>query len=84
MEFNEVMLYQDLVNSLSNNLPDGAFSLREFAKDADLTHSTARRRLDNLVSQGLLGTRKASNKTGHLERYYWILSDDDCKRPKTI
>lgn len=62
--------YGDLVDNLSDTLPDRFFTLRQFMTDSGLTEMTAARRLRQRVDAGELGTKLAT-VDGHEQRCYW-------------
>ena len=69
-ELNFETFYEDMVNSMSDTLPAEFFTLQQFAKDAELSENTARRRLQKLVMSGVLETRLAT-VDGYQSRIYW-------------
>ena len=72
LTYDEMMT--DLVNALSDKLPENFFTLQGFAKKAALTEMTAKRRLTQRVNSGELGTKLAT-VDGIRQRIYWFSNE---------
>lgn len=72
LDVTETQAYHDLVEACSDCIPDGTFTLKEFARDAGIPDTTARKRLNSQVKRGTLGTKLAT-VDGFRQRIYWFV-----------